>query len=41
MGTQYIIDPEKGMIALFYINMYNNERLYPSFLRTAYQLFDK
>jgi CubicO group peptidase (beta-lactamase class C family) len=38
-GTQYIIDPENDMIALFYINMQRSESsLYPSFLSKAYQL---
>ena len=41
MGTAYIIDPEHNMIALFYINMYNSEPVYPVFLRQAYQLFEK
>lgn len=41
MGTRYIIDPENDIIALFYINMYNNEPVYPSFLSRAYQLFEE
>jgi CubicO group peptidase (beta-lactamase class C family) len=40
-GTEYIIDPENDMIALFYINMSRRELLYPSFLGKAYGLFDK
>lgn len=39
-GTEYIIDPEKDMIALFYINMPKRDKLYPLFLSKAYQLFD-
>jgi acetyl esterase/lipase len=39
MGTAYIIDPERDLIALLYINMYNNEPVYPEFLSKAYQLF--
>jgi CubicO group peptidase (beta-lactamase class C family) len=38
-GTEYIIDPENNMIALFYLNMPRRETLYPSFLSKAYQLF--
>jgi len=40
-GTAYIIDPEKNMIALFYLNMPKHEDLYPLFLSKAYQLFRK
>jgi len=39
-GTEYIIDPENDMIALFYINMYNRTPLYPLFLKKAYGLFE-
>jgi len=39
-GTEYIIDPENDMIALFYLNMPKREALYPIFLRKAYQLLD-
>lgn len=38
-GTDYIIDPENNMIALFYLNMPRHEDVYPSFLTKAYQLF--
>ncbi|MCC8408583.1 beta-lactamase family protein [Mucilaginibacter sp. UR6-1] len=38
-GTEYIIDPENNMIALFYLNMPRHEPLYPLFLGKAYQLF--
>lgn len=38
-GTEYIIDPEKDMIALFYLNMPRHESLYPIFLSKTYQLF--
>ncbi|MCO6044037.1 beta-lactamase family protein [Aeoliella sp. ICT_H6.2] len=41
MGTQYIVDPEHDLIALFYINMYNNEPVYPAFLSKAYRMFDE
>jgi CubicO group peptidase (beta-lactamase class C family) len=37
-GRLELIDPEHDMIALFYINMYGAESLYPSFLGNAYQL---
>ena len=40
-GTEYIIDPQNNMIALFYLNMPRRETLYPKFLSTAYQLFQK
>lgn len=40
-GTEYIIDPENDMIALFYLNMPRREPLYPLFLSKAYQLFDE
>jgi CubicO group peptidase (beta-lactamase class C family) len=40
MGTHCIIDPEKDLIALYYINMTNSKSsLYRSFLSKAYQLF--
>ena len=38
-GTEYIIDPENKMIALFYLNMPKHERVYPLFLSKAYQVF--
>ncbi|MBC6613245.1 beta-lactamase family protein [Hymenobacter sp. BT507] len=38
-GTDYIIDPENHMIALFYLNMPRHEPLYPTFLNKAYRLF--
>jgi CubicO group peptidase (beta-lactamase class C family) len=37
-GTGYIIDPEHDLIALYYINMYQPEALYPRFLDEAYRL---
>jgi CubicO group peptidase (beta-lactamase class C family) len=40
-GTEYIIDPENDMIALFYLNMPKHDPLYPLFLSKAYQLFKK
>lgn len=40
-GTEYIIDPENNMIALFYLNMPKRDKLYPFFLSKAYQLFLK
>ncbi len=39
-GTGYIIDPDKDLIALFYMNMYNPAPMYPAFLEQAYRLFD-
>ncbi|MEO5912550.1 MAG: serine hydrolase [Pelobium sp.] len=38
-GTEYIIDPENDLIALFYINMPKHDPLVPGFLNKAYQLF--
>jgi len=38
LGTEYIIDPENDMIALFYLNMFHRDSLYPLFLSKAYQL---
>jgi len=38
-GTEYIIDPENNMIALFYLNMPRHETLSPLFISKAYQLF--
>lgn len=40
-GTEYIIDPENNIIALFYLNMPRRDKLYPLFLSKAYQLFWK
>ena len=39
-GTEYIIDPEKDLIVLFYINMVERENLYHPFLKKAYQLVE-
>lgn len=41
MGTDYIIAPEHNLIALFYLNMYQREPLYPEFLSKAYRLFEE
>lgn len=38
LGTAYIIDPEHDLVALFYINMYGAEQLYPRFLEQAYRM---
>jgi CubicO group peptidase (beta-lactamase class C family)/dienelactone hydrolase len=37
-GTQYIIDPQHDLVALFYMNMYGAERMYPKFLDGVYRL---
>lgn len=37
-GTGYIIDPGHDLVALFYINMYGAEPVYPKFLDQAYRL---
>lgn len=39
-GTEYIIDPENNLIALFYMNMYQRDALYPEFLKKLYQAVD-
>lgn len=39
-GTEYIIDPENNLIALFYMNMYQRDALYPEFLKKVYQAID-
>lgn len=36
MGTEYIIDPENDLIALFYINMFQRDNLYHDYLRKVY-----
>lgn len=41
MGSDYIINPEHNLIALFYLNMYQREPLYPEFLSKAYRLFEE
>lgn len=38
MGTEYIIDPEHDLIALFYINMFQRENLYHDYLREVYDV---
>ncbi|NMH27143.1 serine hydrolase domain-containing protein [Flavobacterium silvaticum] len=38
LGTEYIIDPKNDLIVLFYMNMFQRERLYPEFLTKAYEL---
>ncbi|WP_186758591.1 serine hydrolase domain-containing protein [Echinicola salinicaeni] len=40
LGTAYIVDPEKDLIVLFYMNMFKADPLYPLFLEKAYALFD-
>ncbi|UKM66515.1 beta-lactamase family protein [Flavobacteriaceae bacterium GSB9] len=40
LGTEYIIDPEKDLIALFYINMYKRDPLYTQYLEEVYDVFD-
>jgi CubicO group peptidase (beta-lactamase class C family)/pimeloyl-ACP methyl ester carboxylesterase len=40
MGTQYLIDPERDMIVLFYQNMHNAGPLTAKFYEEAYRLFD-
>lgn len=38
-GTGYLIDPGRDLVALFYVNMYGPEPMYPKFLDKAYGLF--
>jgi CubicO group peptidase (beta-lactamase class C family) len=40
MGTEYIIDPELDLIALFYINMFQRDNLYYDYLREVYEVVD-
>lgn len=40
LGTEYIIDPENNLIALFYINMYERDDMYSPFLESAYALIE-
>jgi CubicO group peptidase (beta-lactamase class C family) len=37
-GTEYIIDPENDIIALFYMNMARRDALYPLYLDKVYQM---
>lgn len=39
LGTEYIIDPEHNLIALFYINMHKREALYADYLEEVYDVF--
>ncbi|PRD56630.1 serine hydrolase domain-containing protein [Sphingobacterium gobiense] len=38
LGTAYIIDPQNDMTALFYLNMFKKEELYPLFLKEVYHV---
>ena len=40
MGTEYIIDPENDLIALFYINMYKRDALYAQYLEEVYDVLE-
>ncbi|WNH09225.1 serine hydrolase domain-containing protein [Thalassobellus suaedae] len=40
LGTEYIIDPENDLIALFYINMFKRDPLYTGYLEKVYDLMD-
>ena len=40
LGTEYIIDPENDLIALFYINMYKRDPLYSEYLVKVYDLLN-
>ena len=40
MGTEYIIDPENDLIALFYINMYKRDDLYAQYLEEVYDVLE-
>lgn len=37
-GTAYLIDPTHDLVALFYMNMYQAEPMYPKFLDQAYRV---
>lgn len=40
LGTEYIVDPENDLIALFYINMYKRDPLYSQYLEKVYDLLN-
>lgn len=40
LGTQYLIDPERDLVMLFYQNMQGSNGLSPLFYEQAYRLFD-
>ncbi|WP_159520710.1 serine hydrolase domain-containing protein [Sunxiuqinia indica] len=40
-GTEYIIDPENDLVALFYMNMARRDNLYPQYLSKVYKLIDE
>ena len=41
LGTQYLIDPERDLVLLFYQNMSNQTaKLSPLFYEQAYRMFD-
>ncbi|MBQ6283903.1 MAG: beta-lactamase family protein [Bacteroidales bacterium] len=39
-GTEYLIDPENDLVILYYISMWGSTGTYPTFLKTAYDLFE-
>lgn len=41
MGTEYIVDPENDLIALFYVNMFKREPLYYKYLEEVYDVVVK
>ena len=38
-GTEYLMDPENDLVILYYISMWGSTGTYPTFLKTAYDLF--
>lgn len=38
-GTEYLMDPENDLVILYYISMWGDTATYPTFLKTAYDLF--
>jgi CubicO group peptidase (beta-lactamase class C family) len=41
LGTEYLIDPERELIVLFYINMFKRDPLYPLFLEKVYDVLEE
>lgn len=39
-GTEYLMDPEKDLVILYYISMWGDTGTYPTFLKAAYDLFE-
>jgi hypothetical protein len=40
MGTEYLMDPENGLVILYYINIWGATNTYNDFLKGVYGLFN-